>query len=221
MTETVHGPVTEIALDKDPYRGYATKQAMRDKLIAAGVDIPDGQENWRADMAALLDRAGLSLCRSVTHSGGLERPRRLRCQLYLGHEGQCGYYRQGGQGGSWTRWWGANPRPPAPEPWMPPQPYRDLLAARDRVIAVLRHHLCETVHLAYGYAAKYKREARYNEAYATGRALEVILRELGDPGDRSLPKPDGALPLAGGAEDEARRFLGVTADTLLGKQVVQ
>lgn len=92
--------------------------------------------------------------------------------------------------------------------------------ARDRVIAILRHQLCETVHLAHGEAARYRREHRFAEAYATGRALEVVLGELGRPEDRTLPQPDGTLPLNPSAEAEARSFLGTPAGHILGKAPV-
>lgn len=92
--------------------------------------------------------------------------------------------------------------------------------ARDRVIANLRHRLCDLAHVANAETVKYKRERRFGEAFATGQCLEVVLRELGEPGDRTLPKPDGALPLNPDAEGEARVFLGVVADYLLGRQPV-
>jgi hypothetical protein len=92
--------------------------------------------------------------------------------------------------------------------------------ARDRVIAILRHRLCDLAHAANAETVKYKRERRFGQAFATGQCLEVVLRELGGPGDRTLPKPDGALPLNPNAEGEARAFLGVVADYLLGRQPV-
>ena len=93
--------------------------------------------------------------------------------------------------------------------------------ARDRVIAILRHRICERVHTAHGELAKYRREHRFAEAGATAQALETVLAELGDPGDRSLPAPAGALPLHGAAEAEARAYLSGSADRLLGRYPVQ
>jgi hypothetical protein len=97
----------------------------------------------------------------------------------------------------------------------------DAEAARDRVIAVLRHQLCWEAHRGKTARLARDRNDHYARAFATGKALEAVLRELGDPGDRSLPKPDGELPLDPAAEQAARDFLGSAADALLGKRRVQ
>jgi UDP-N-acetylmuramyl pentapeptide synthase len=96
----------------------------------------------------------------------------------------------------------------------------DAEAARDRVIAVLRHELCYEAHRGRNARLARDRNAGLSRAFATGQALQTVLRELGDPGDRSLPKPDGVLPLDPAAENAARDFLGSAADALLGKRRV-
>lgn len=90
-------------------------------------------------------------------------------------------------------------------------------SARDRIIAILRHRVCERVHQAHGELAKYRRQHAIAQAGEAARALEVVLSVLGDPGDRSLPQPAGSLPLPAGAETEAREYLGAQADCLLGR----
>ena len=94
--------------------------------------------------------------------------------------------------------------------------------ARDRVIAILRHALCYDVHTGRTARLVRDRNSHLDRAYATGQALKAVLRELGDPGDRALPRPDGELPLNPAAEDAAREYLGpAAADHLLGKRPVQ
>lgn len=117
MTMTYH---REIPLDEDPYRGCKTQPGMRNALSAAGISA--SRISSRADLAVLLDKHGLSLCRHYTTGGfapgGGTRLRRLRCQQRAGHEGMCAYCRRGrgGQGGTWTRWWGANQPSGKPAP---------------------------------------------------------------------------------------------------------
>jgi hypothetical protein len=97
----------------------------------------------------------------------------------------------------------------------------DAEAARDRVIAILRHELCYDAYMAHTERLVRDRNAHFNRAWATGKALEAVLRELGAPGDRSLPKPDGVLPLNAHADGDGRGFLGpAAADALLGKRPV-
>jgi hypothetical protein len=50
-------------------------------------------------------------CTSTIETGGPVRIVNLRCQAPAGHDGRCFYHRKGGQGGTTSRWWGANPKP--------------------------------------------------------------------------------------------------------------
>jgi hypothetical protein len=98
----------------------------------------------------------------------------------------------------------------------------DSADARDRVIAILRHVLCYDVHAGKTARLVRDRRSHLDRAFATGQALEAVLRELGSPGDRTLLRPAGELPLNPAAEDEAREYLGpAAADHLLGKRPVQ
>jgi hypothetical protein len=93
--------------------------------------------------------------------------------------------------------------------------------ARDRVIAILRHALCYDAYMAHTARLVRDRNAHYNRAWATGKALEAALHHLGDPGDRTLPRPHGEKPLDPAADGDARAFLGSAANALLGKHPVR
>lgn len=87
--------------------------------------------------------------------------------------------------------------------------------ARDKVVATLRHRLCELVFHA---SSSQVPEIRHAEARATATALALVIDSLGSPGDRTLARPGGAMELCEGAEQAARDWLGpATALHLFGR----
>lgn len=83
----------------EPFASSLTKRRLCNDL-SAQVAVAEG-----FTLAEIKQR-----CLATTMSGGY-KPRTLRCQNDSGHDGQCLYRHRGGQGGTLTRWWGANPRP--------------------------------------------------------------------------------------------------------------
>ncbi len=91
---------------EDLYRGFGSLAGMRTELFGRNVSYDPYMK--RCELAALIDGSGGARCPATFTNGG----RKYRCQSRVSpHEGMCFYRRRGGQGGSLTRWWGANPRP--------------------------------------------------------------------------------------------------------------